>query len=120
MTPETYEVAFKCLKDAGFDVYPPQTKRGKCLKPYIVLKDSGAQQFSTFSSAVELLDVMIYVPLESYSKLFDVKRDVMAALRELSPMLQSTFYESTSFYDDSVSAHMLSIEYQIHTYRGVK
>lgn len=118
MTEETYKLAFDCLTNAGFEVYPPQTKRGKCLKPYIILRDGGSSQWANFSSAIELLDVMLYVPLNRYTDLFPLKKKILAAMKTIYPTFQSTMYESSSFFDDDVDAHMLSIEYQIHTYRG--
>lgn len=106
-----YDV-FQCLKGKGFDVYSPGTKVGECTTPYIVVKNDGSSAHSSFSTDVDLLSVMCYVPKQNYSKLEPMLLEVKQAMRTLQPMILPYGQQTPSYYDDSVKAHMVSIEYK--------
>ncbi len=103
---------YQHLKDNGFDVYMPAIKSGECTSPYIVIKNDGGTKHSSFSSNVDLYSIMCYVPKQSYSKLEPLVQSVKTAMKDLVPLFHPNGQETPSYYDDSVKAHMVSIEYK--------
>ena len=103
---------FNHLKQKGFDVYPPATKVGECTSPYLVVKMEGSTKLPQFSTDKELYSVLCYVPLSNYSDLESYKQSVKEAMKELKPMFYPNGFETASYYDEFVKAHMISIEYR--------
>lgn len=107
-----WEDIFKHLERSGFDVFPPGVKVGDCTDPYVVVTISSSTQHSSFSTNVDLYSVLCYVPKQSYSKLEPLVRSVEKAMVELKPMILPYGQKQSSFYDDSIKAHMVSIMYK--------
>lgn len=103
---------YLALKKRGFDVYPPANKLGECKTPYVVVSVGTSTKHSSFSTDVDQYTVMCYVPKKNYSKLEPFVRSVMDAMKELKPMITAYGSRTPSYYDDSVKAHMVSIEYK--------
>lgn len=103
---------FNTLKRNGFDVYAPGVKAGECTAPYVVVKDGGTNRHATVSSDVALYVVMCYVPKQKYSLLEPFVNSVRKAMNSIEPMLLYDGSLTPSFYDDSVKAHMVSINYR--------
>ena len=103
---------FLHLENAGFDVYPPSVYVGECKSPYIVVKNSGSTAHPSFSSDIDMYDVMCYVPQMGYSKLEPMLQKVKAAMKELEPMILPYGEQAPSYFDDSLKAHMTSITYK--------
>ena len=99
------------LKNKGYEVYAPASKIGDCKRPYLVVKYNGLVPYQDFSSSIDNYSVMCYVPRDEYSKLDGFIRDVKASLKELEPLFKWRKIQTPSFYDESVQAHMVSIEY---------
>ena len=100
------------LKSEGFDVYCPAQKQGECTSPYVVVKDSGTIKYPGFSSTATTYDVMCYVPKDHFTELEKYVLSVKESLSKLRPMLMPTYTETPSFYDDTVKAHMISMQYR--------
>lgn len=109
-----WQSVFVHLKNEQFDVYPPSIKIGECLAPYIVLKNNGSFRHASFSSDVDLYSIMCYVPQNSYSKLEVLVQRVKRAMKKIEPLLLPYGQQTSSYYDDAVKAHMVSIEYKNH------
>jgi len=103
---------FLHLQKVGFDVYPPGIKVGECISQYLVVKNDGSSKHQSFSTDVDLYAVMCYVPKEKYSSLEPLVQNVKKAMKELEPMIKPYGSQTPSYYDDSVKAHMISIEYK--------
>ena len=103
---------FLHLKNQGFDVYSPGTKIGECTSEYLVVKNHGSSKHVSFSTDVDLYAVMCYVPKEKYSTLEPLVQMVKKSMKELEPMILPYGIQTPSYYDDSVKAHMVSIEYK--------
>ena len=103
---------FLHLKNQGFDVYSPGTKIGECTSEYLVVKNDGSSKHVSFSTDVDLYAVMCYVPKEKYSTLEPLVQMVKKSMKELEPMIKPYGSQTPSYYDDSVKAHMVSIEYK--------
>lgn len=100
------------LKAKGHNIYSPETKTGECTSPYIVVKNDGSSKHTSFSTDVDLYAVMVYVPKQEYSKLEPLVQQVKRDMKELEPMILPYGMQTPSYYDDSVKAHMISIEYK--------
>lgn len=103
---------FLHLKNQGFDVYSPGIKVGECTSEYLVVKNDGSSKHLSFSTDVDLYAVLCYVPRNSYSSLEPLVQKVKNAMKELEPMILPYGSQTPSYYDDSVKAHMVSIEYK--------
>lgn len=103
---------FMCLKNQGFDVYSPGMKTGECTSEYLVVKNDGSSKHSSFSTDIDLYAVMCYVPKDRYSSLETLVQRVKNSMKELEPMILPYGSQTPSYYDDSLKAHMVSIEYK--------
>lgn len=99
------------LKSNNLDVYSPGQHQGECTSPYVVVKDAGTTRQGEFSSTRSLYDILCYVPEEHFSELEGFVSSVEQAMKGLFPMIRPAYYRTPSFYDDSVKAHMVSIQY---------
>lgn len=96
-----------------FDVYPPSTKEGECTSEYVVVKDDGTSQYRQTSSEVNYYSFLCYVPQEKYTRIHSFVKEVELAIsKSLYPMLMPTNVKTPSFFDDSVNAFMISIQYR--------
>jgi hypothetical protein len=103
---------FLHLKNQGFDVYSPGVKVGDCTSEYLVVKNDGSSRHSSFSTDVDLYAILCYVPKERYSSLEPLVQRVKSSMKELEPMILPYGSQTPSYYDDSLKAHMISIEYK--------
>lgn len=103
---------FECLQSGGFTVYPPGIAIGECKSPYVVVKNDGSSEHPSFSTDVDLYAVMCYVPKQAYSTLEPLVQSVKKTMKNLEPMIKYYGSQTPSYYDDSVKAHMISIEYK--------
>lgn len=103
---------FLHLKGKGFDVYSPGMKTGECTSEYLVVKNDGSSKHSNFSTDVDLYAVLCYVPRDKYSSLEPLVQRVKNSMKELEPMILPYGSQTPSYYDDSLKAHMVSIEYK--------
>ena len=100
------------LKEQGFEVYFPAQKVGECLSPYVVVKDATTSKYLEYSSTVTYYDIMCYTPKDHFSELEPFVESVKVAMKGLVPMIKPTYSQTQSYYDDSVKAHMISVQYK--------
>ena len=100
------------LKEKGFDVYAPATKLGECVSPYIVVKNDGGSMHQSFSTDVDLYSIMCYVSKSNYCDLEEYVQSVKLVMKELYPMIIATGAQTSSYYDDGIKAHMISVGYK--------
>lgn len=103
---------YKHLSNNGIEVYSPAQKKGECTSPYVVLKDAGTIKIAGLSSTQTIYDVMCYVPKDRFTLLEKYVHQVKQIMSKLQPMIMPLFIETASFYDDSVEAHMISVQYR--------
>lgn len=101
------------LQSKGYEVYFPGQKTTECVRPYIVIKDEGLTQFMQFSSDIRLYAIMCYMPYNRFTELETMVDAVKEAMKEIFPLFVSTRFETPSFYDDTVKAYMVSIQYRV-------
>lgn len=102
---------FVHLQNKGFDVYFPSQHEGECISPYVVVKGYTNTQFRQYSSTVQYYDLLCYVPKDHFSTLYPFVDSIKAAMKELSPMIKPAFFDTASYYDEEIKAHMVSIQY---------
>ncbi len=105
------EVIYDYLNQRGLNPYFVGQHEGLCEERFLIIKE-GFQIPSISSSKVgqSQIDIIIFVPIESYIKLDVYKREIRSALRDLS-YLRKTGLETESITDDEKKAYTMSIEY---------
>lgn len=96
----------------GFDVYSPGMKTGECTSEYLVVKNDGSYKHLSFSTDTDLYAILCYVPKDKYSSLEPLVQRVKESMKGLEPMIKPYGSQTPSYYDDSLKAHMVSIEYK--------
>ena len=102
---------YDILHDNGIDVYFPTQHEGECISPYTVVKSTGTSQQGDNSFIQATYDLMCYVPKEQYSLLDVYVQQVKTIMKKLRPMIQSTHFQTPSYYDADVKGHMISMSY---------
>lgn len=105
---------FRKLKANGINVFSPGTHEGECTEKYVVVKDNGVARHPNYSTDIAYYSVMMYVPRNSFSELSPYVTQVKEIMKTLYPMIIPVGQETPSFYDDSIKAHMISVEYKNH------
>lgn len=100
------------LKNAGYSVYYPGQKIGECLRPYLVVRDEGLSRLQQFSSNMRLYAILVYVPQTQFGSLEPLVTSVTDCMKGLYPMIAPTNFQTPSFLDDTVKAHMISTQYR--------
>lgn len=100
------------LKSLGWDVYSPAQHEGECISPYVVIKIGTLGQINGFSSTRYLYDLMLYVPKNMYSELEGLVEKLKSDMKSLEPMIMPMHFQTASFYDDGIKAHMISVQYR--------
>ena len=100
------------LKNKGIDVYSPGQHQGDCLSPYVVIRELNSVPVSGFSTNTDLYAILCYVPENHYSQLKSFVNNIEELMKELEPMIMPTHQRDSSFYDEDIKAHMISLRYQ--------
>ena len=112
MSDSRWKDLYDHLKKNNFDVYSPGQKIGECTSPYLVIKNDGSNQHSSFSSDIDLYTIMCYVPKDNYSKLEIMIQSIKKVMKSLYPLFIPSGMQTSSYYDDNLKAHMISIQYK--------
>lgn len=107
-----WENIYNHLKSHGVNVYSPGQHKGNCTEAYTVVKDMGTTEYLSFSSTKTLYDLMCYVPKDKFSTLEPYKEEVKEIMKGLYPMIKPVNFETASYFDSSVGAYMISVQYQ--------
>ena len=109
-----WQKLFKFLLDEGFDVYSPEQKVGQCKSPYVVVKWMGAQRRADCTTNDDTYTIFCYVPRDNYSQLEEYVISVKEAMKKCFPQFVPTGFETSSFYEEEIKAHMVSVDYINH------
>ena len=78
-----------------------------------IVKNDGSYEHVHLSSDRDMYSVMCFVQQNSYSLLEPLVQKVKSAIRkELYPMIRRYGQQMPSYYDDTIKAHYISIEYE--------
>lgn len=99
------------LRKNGFEAYYPTQHEGECLTEYVVIMFSGTVELEGTSSVADTYQVLCYVPKNKYSRLMDFANEVRTTMRNIFPIVRESGNQTTTFYDENIKGHMISIEY---------
>ena len=98
------------LKKNGFEVYSLGQHQGKCLTPYLVLRDNGKTRRLGIEKTE--FEVLLYYPADHYSEFSGYIDRVKCAMNELYPCLILKEDEQPHYLDAQVDGYMTSLIYQ--------
>lgn len=104
-----WEKAYNHLISKGYEVYPPDTKKGLCQSDYLIFKLAESLQYGELSTVKQNYDVLCYS--KSYTGVLKLADRVRVDMAELVPFLFPTGEEQAPFFDQNVEAFMSSIAY---------
>ena len=105
---------YKHLKENGFDVYSIGQHKGICKSPYIVIKENGESEIIGTSLTNDIVELLIYYPIGTYSKLNEYKQSTLYAMKLLKG-IRRVVEAMPTVIDDDKKAYMTSF-----TYRKIK
>ena len=109
---------YKHLKSNGFDVYSIGQHRGICSSPYIVIKENGESEIAGTSLTNNIVELLIYYPVGTYSKLDEYKQSTLYAMKLLKG-IRRVVEPMPTIIDDDKKAYMTSFSYRkIRTKEG--
>lgn len=109
---------YKHLKNNGVDVYSIGQHEGLCEKPYVVVKERGTSEIVGTSLVNDIVELLIYYPIGTYSKLGEYKayiKNTMKLKKEFRRVIES----SPTVIDDDKKAYTTWFTYtKIKTKEG--
>ena len=105
---------YKHLKENGFDVYSIGQHKGICKSPYIVIKENGESEIIGTSLTNDMVELLIYYPIGTYSKLNEYKQSTLYTMKLLKG-IRRVVEAMPTVIDDDKKAYMTSF-----TYRKIK
>ena len=110
---------YRHLKDNGFDVYSIGQHKGICTNPYIVIKENGESEIAGTSLTNDIVELLIYYPVGTYSKLNEYKQSILYAMKLLKG-IRRVVEPMPTIIDDDKKAYMTSFTFRkIKTKEGV-
>ncbi len=103
-----FKEIFDALKPLG--VYPPGKHKGLCTEPHVVVKESGTMAVVGNKLGNAVIDVILFVPIESYIQMNPYRAQVVAVLKSI-PGLRKTGFETSIIPDAEVEAYTMKLEY---------
>ena len=102
---------YEHLKNNGFEVYSIGQHKGICSSPYLVIKENGINEIVGTSLNSEMVEIMIYYPIGSYSKIKEYKRLVLYSMKSIKG-IRRIIESSATIVDDDKKAYTTSFYYQ--------
>ena len=101
------------LKAKNLNPYFIGQHKGECTERYCVIKEnSQVPYFNSNKTGYRLIDIILFVPVNSYIQVELYIKEIRAAMKELV-FLRKTGNETPIITDDKKKAYTTSIEYQI-------
>ena len=102
---------YKHLKNNGFNVYSVGQHEGVCTSPYIVIKENGESEIVGTSLTNDIVELLIYYPVGTYSKLNEYKQSVLYTMKLLKG-IRRVIDPMPTIIDDDKKAYMTSFTYK--------
>ena len=102
---------YKYLKNNGFDVYSIGQHEGICTNPYIVIKENGESEIVGTSLYNDIVELLIYYPIGSYSKIDEYKQSILTKMNDLKGV-RRVIDPTPTIIDDDKKAYMTSFIYR--------
>lgn len=108
-----FKEIFDHLRTKGLNPYSIGQHQGECITRYCVIKEnSQVPYFNSNKLGYKTVDIILFVPLNSYIAVEPYAKEIRAAVKELTN-LRKTGNETPVIADDTKKAYTTSIEYQI-------
>ena len=78
-----FKKTYEHLKYSGLDVYSIGQHKGLCEKPYIVIKENGLSEISGTSLTNDIIELLVYYPVGSYTKLEEYKKLILSTMKSI-------------------------------------
>lgn len=101
---------FLHLKKKENKVYYPAKHQGKCLEPYIVVKNNGA--VGVYGTTKQEYELLIYYPIDRQSKMEGYVGDIKTQMNELYPGVKLADDQQPYYTDTDKEAVMTSLIYR--------
>lgn len=102
---------YKHLKEKGFDVYSIGQHEGICSSPYLVIKENGTNGVAGKSLVNEVVEILVYYPIGSYSLIRTYTDNLKKEMRGLKS-LRRVLDPMPTIVDDEKKAYMTSYFYK--------
>lgn len=102
---------YKHLKNNNIDVYSIGQHQGLCERPYVVIKENGTSDIAGKSLTNETVELLVYYPIGSYSKLGEYKQLILDKMK-LKNGIRRVVESSATVVDDDKKAYMTSFYYR--------
>jgi hypothetical protein len=102
---------YKHLKENGFDVYSIGQHKGICKGPYIVIKENGESEIIGTSLTNDIVELLIYYPIGTYSKLNEYKQSTLYTMKLLKG-IRRVVEAMPTVIDDDKKAYMTSFYFR--------
>lgn len=102
---------YKHLKEKGFEVYSIGQHEGICLSPYLVIKENGTNEVAGKSLVNEVVEILVYYPIGSYSLIGTYTDKLKKEMRGLNK-LRRVLDPMPTIVDDEKKAYMTSYFYK--------
>lgn len=102
---------FKQLYDLlkEFNPYPVGKHEGICREPYLVIREGlTVPSLTTRNLGISYIDIILFVPLDSYVSMAEYKKLVIAKLKG---QLRKSGVETPIIPDGDIKAYTTSVEY---------
>ena len=106
-----FKEIYKHLKNNGFDVYSIGQHEGICTKPYLVIKENGESEIAGTSLTNDIVEILIYYPIGTYSKLDEYKQSTLYT-KQLWKGIRRIIDPMPTIIDDDKKAYMTSFSYR--------
>ena len=97
------------LKNNNIDCYSIGQHEGKCVKPYVVIKDMGKAKTNNSVVYKKMVELYVYYPLGSYSMVDDFVSEIEEIMTSLS--FKETYEASPTIIDDDKKAYLTRLSY---------
>lgn len=111
-----FEQIRNVLQNNGFDVYSIGQHTGTCKNPYVVIKENGQSRHAGLPINNELIDIIVFYPLGSYSQVMPYLKKADKCIRSIKE-LKPTHIITPVIVDNEKKAYTASIQYQIYKRR---
>ncbi len=104
---------FNHINTAGLNPHAPGQHQGECKNNFCIIREgSTIPSFFTNQLGQQIIDIILFVPVNSYIAMAPYAKDIRESMKELK-YLRKTGTETPPIPDDEKKAYTMSIEYII-------
>ncbi len=108
-----WQAIFTHLTNKGLSPHAPGQHKGECKSNFCIVREGTCiPSFLTNKLGQQIIDIILFVPVNSYIAMAPYAKDIREALQELK-YLRKTGTETPIIPDDEKKAYTMSIEYVI-------